>query len=61
LDSDDAGSFGLQSLKDEGVNIDFAEVIEGAGNQIAFIVIDARNGERTIIWDRGRTIDLPRG
>ena len=50
--SDDAGGFGLQSLKDEGVNIDFAEVIEGAGNQIAFIVIDARNGERTIIWDR---------
>ena len=50
--SDDAGSFGLQSLKDEGVNIDFAEVIEGARNQIAFIVIDARNGERTIIWDR---------
>ncbi|HEY3027760.1 MAG TPA: PfkB family carbohydrate kinase [Pyrinomonadaceae bacterium] len=50
--SDDAGSFGLQALKDEGVNIDFAEVIEGAGNQIAFIVIDGRNGERTIIWDR---------
>jgi sulfofructose kinase len=50
--SDDAGSFGLQSLRDEGVNIDFAEVIEGSGNQIAFIVIDARNGERTIIWDR---------
>lgn len=50
--SDDAGSFGLQSLKDEGVNIDFVEAIEGAGNQIAFIIIDARNGERTIIWDR---------
>ncbi|MEP6705956.1 MAG: PfkB family carbohydrate kinase [Pyrinomonadaceae bacterium] len=50
--SDDAGSFGLQSLKDEGVDTEFAEVIEGAGNQIAFIIIDARNGERTIIWDR---------
>lgn len=50
--SDDAGSFGLRSLKDEGVNTDFAEVIDGASNQIAFIVIDARSGERTIIWDR---------
>ncbi|HEY7785171.1 MAG TPA: carbohydrate kinase family protein [Pyrinomonadaceae bacterium] len=50
--SDAAGIFGLQTLKDEGVNIDFAEVIEGATNQIAFIIIDARNGERTIIWDR---------
>lgn len=50
--SDDAGIFGLQSLKNEGVNIDFGEVIEGARNQIAFIVIDASNGERTIIWHR---------
>ena len=32
--------------------MDFVEVIEGARNQIAFIIIDARNGERTIIWDR---------
>lgn len=50
--SDEAGTFGLQSLKDAGVNTEFAEVIEGAGNQIAFIIIDERNGERTIIWDR---------
>ena len=27
-------------------------MIEGARNQIAFILIDSRNGERTIIWDR---------
>ncbi len=50
--SDDEGGFGLESVKREGVNIDHAEVIEGARNQIAFIVIDARSGERTIIWDR---------
>jgi len=42
----------LRSLEGEGVNLDFAEVIEGAGNQLAFIIIDARSGERTIIWDR---------
>ena len=50
--SDDAGEFGLASVRDEGVNVEFAEVVRGARNQIAFILIDQRNGERTIIWDR---------
>ncbi len=50
--SDAEGKFGLQTLRDEGVDIEFAEVIPGARNQIAFIIIDSRNGERTIIWDR---------
>lgn len=50
--SDTEGQFGLASLKAEGVDVEFAETIEGARNQIAFIVIDARSGERTIIWDR---------
>jgi sulfofructose kinase len=50
--SDAEGRFGFESVKNEGVNIDYAEIIEGARNQLAFIIIDARNGERTIIWDR---------
>src|SRR5688572_22188001 len=50
--SDPEGRFGFEAVKKEGVNIGYAEVIEGARNQIAFIIIDARNGERTIIWDR---------
>jgi sulfofructose kinase len=50
--SDDAGRFGLQTLKDEGVNLEYAKVVPDAGNQIAFIIIDGRSGERTIIWDR---------
>src|SRR5205823_2734380 len=29
-----------------------AETIEGADNQVAFIIIEERSGERTIIWDR---------
>ena len=47
--SDAEGRFGLSTLKDDGVNVDHAEVVEGARNQIAFITIDARNGERTIV------------
>jgi len=50
--SDDEGAFGLASVRDEGVNVEFAEVVSNARNQIAFIIIDQRNGERTIVWDR---------
>jgi sulfofructose kinase len=50
--SDDEGQFGLASVRDEGVNVEFAEVMPEARNQIAFILIDQRNGERTIVWER---------
>ena len=49
---DAAGQFGVATLKNEGVNVEFAETVAGARNQIAFIIIDERTGERTIIWDR---------
>lgn len=49
---DKEGDFGLQTLRDEGVDCAFAEQIAGARTQIAFIVIDERNGERTVIWER---------
>ena len=50
--SDAEGQFGLATLRDAGVNVERVEMIEGARTQIAFIVIDARNGERTIFWER---------
>jgi Sugar kinases, ribokinase family len=53
---DPAGEFGLRSLTDEGVNTDHAQRIAGANTQIAFIVIDARNGERTVIWQRDQKL-----
>ncbi|MDQ1590714.1 MAG: sulfofructose kinase [Pyrinomonadaceae bacterium] len=64
--SDAEGLFGLGTLAAEGVDVEFAQVIEGARNQIAFIVIDARTGERTIIWDRDArlayaAVDAPAG
>ena len=49
---DEEGAFGLKSLQSEGVNFEYAEVVDGARTQIAFIIIDARTGERTIIWNR---------
>jgi sulfofructose kinase len=50
--SDAEGKFGLESVRQESVDVEFTEVIEDARNQIAFIIVDARSGERTIIWDR---------
>lgn len=53
---DEAGDFGLQTLVAEGVNTDFSEQIPGARTQIAFILIDERNGERTVIWKRDKRL-----
>lgn len=50
--SDPAGDIGLRSLRDEGVDIGYAEIVDGAQTQVAFIVIDQRSGERTVIWKR---------
>ena len=53
---DQEGDFGLRSLGDEAVDISFAEQIKNARTQIAFIVIDRRNGERTVIWHRDKLL-----
>ena len=50
--NDHAGEIGIESLVREGVDMQYAETIDGAHTQIAFIVIDERNGERTVIWKR---------
>ena len=54
--NDREGDFGLQTLQAEGVDVEFAEQIEGARTQIAFIVIDERSGERTVIWKRDKQL-----
>jgi sulfofructose kinase len=53
---DAAGDFGLNTLIAEGVETTHAEQIEGARTQIAFILIDERNGERTVIWKRDKKL-----
>jgi len=54
--NDDAGAMGLASLRDEGVDLTYAETIDGAQTQIAFIVIDEPSGERTVIWKRDKLL-----
>jgi sugar/nucleoside kinase (ribokinase family) len=50
--SDPAGKFGLRSLEDDGVDVRWAETVQDAATQIAFIVIDRLSGERTVMWQR---------
>jgi sulfofructose kinase len=50
--SDPEGYFGLGTLREEDVDVECAEVVDGALTQVAYIIIDARYGERTIIWNR---------
>jgi sugar/nucleoside kinase (ribokinase family) len=54
--TDKEGDFGLQTLRDEEIDVSFAEQIEGARTQIAFIVIDTNSGERTVIWQRDKLL-----
>jgi len=54
--ADKEGDYGLQTLRDEAVDVSFAEQIAGAKTQIAFIVIDERSGERTVIWHRDKLL-----
>jgi len=54
--TDNEGRFGLQTLKDEGVDVEFAETIEGARTQVGYIIIEAKRGERTVIWDRDKLL-----
>lgn len=53
---DEAGRFGIDSLRREGVDVSLAEQIAGARTQIAFILIDERTGERTVVWKRDKNL-----
>ncbi len=50
--TDPEGRFGLQSLQDEGIDVVYAELVEDARTQIGYIIIEAKRGERTVLWNR---------
>lgn len=50
--NDAAGEIGISSLVDEGVDVSSCQTTENAETQSAFIFIDERTGERTILWRR---------
>jgi sulfofructose kinase len=53
---DREADFGLETLRNEKVDVSFCEKVAAARTQIAFILIDERTGERTVIWNRDRKL-----
>jgi sulfofructose kinase len=53
---DEAGRIGINSLKDERVDLTRAEVVQTAQTQVAFILVDEKSGERTVLWQRDRRL-----
>jgi sulfofructose kinase len=58
---DERGHFSLESIRSEGIDVSHVTVEPGAQNQFAFIIIDERNGERTILWDRDERLAYREG
>lgn len=49
---DEFGTQARESLTKAGVDTASARTVPGATNQFAVILVDARSGERTVLWDR---------
>lgn len=49
---DDLGTLSRNSLIEAGVNIEHSRTLPRATNQFAIILVDARSGARTVLWDR---------
>jgi sulfofructose kinase len=63
--ADPLGTMSRNSLVEAGVDISAARTVAGATNQFAVILVDARTGERTVLWDRHPALtfepqDVPR-
>ena len=49
---DDLGALSRDSLVEAGVDVESSRTVAGATNQFAIILVDARSGARTVLWDR---------
>lgn len=56
---DDLGRLSRESLANEGVNLESARTVAGTTNQFAIILVDARSGNRTVLWDRHPGLEMP--
>ena len=56
--ADELGRLQIDSLASEGVESGGVMVVEGAGSQTAFIIIDESSGERTILWHRDERLTI---
>jgi sulfofructose kinase len=55
---DDLGRLSRESLTREGVDVRASWTAAGATNQFAVILVDARSGARTVLWDRHPALSI---
>lgn len=49
---DEFGTFSINSIREERVDVSSVRIEPKAITQLAMIIVDARSGDRTILWDR---------
>lgn len=52
------GELSRQSLTSEGVDVSASRIVPGATNQFAIVLVDARSGDRTVLWDRHPSLTM---
>lgn len=62
---DELGAVSRASLEDAGVDVAAARMVPHAANQFAVVIVDARSGARTVLWDHDPALtmtpeDVPR-
>lgn len=55
---DEGGRFQLQSLREEGVDVQYTQISRATPNQFGIIIVDQATGERTVYWDRDERLAL---
>ncbi len=55
---DERGRIQLESLRGLGINLDHVQVRRNCPNQTAYILIDEKTGERTVLWRREECLRL---
>ncbi|MBM4278877.1 MAG: hypothetical protein FJ130_13520 [Deltaproteobacteria bacterium] len=56
IGGDELGSYSLDSIRQEGVDVSSVTIEPNATNQFAIILVDGISGERTILWDRDQRL-----
>jgi sulfofructose kinase len=54
------GQMSRDSLTTAGVSVEGARTVPGTPNQFAIILVDARSGDRTVLWDRHPALTMDR-
>jgi sulfofructose kinase len=55
---DVAGTLSRTSLGESGVDLSAARTVAGASNRVAVVLVDARSGDRTVLWHRDTALEI---